>query len=107
MADATATAPNHTISTNSWLKVQHLPTFGGSAGLHIPVYEWSALEFVLRLPAVLMYAVGKGQYVLRQWGLDPETTEKVKKHWRQLGVKTMVVIPGTTVRERQAFWNQR
>ena len=94
--------PAAVIGTNSWIKVQHLPRFGGQAGIHVPVYTWESLPVVFRTVSNLLYAVNETDYVLHQWGLDCAQADKLEKAWRSLGVETITRLTGTTVLQRTA-----
>eukprot|EP00750_Incisomonas_marina_P001364 INCI1114.5.p1 GENE.INCI1114.5~~INCI1114.5.p1 ORF type:complete len:516 (-),score=79.21 INCI1114.5:26-1573(-) len=106
-AEACAETPAAVVGTNSWLKVQYLPRFGGRAGLHVPVYTWESLPVVCRTVSNLLYSLNQKECVLHHWGLDRSQVRQLTKAWVELGAQTMTVIPGKLVLERTSSPEQK
>ena len=87
------------VVSNSWVKVQYLPNFGGKAGIHMPVLGWSSLNLIHRTNFTLTYACTETEHIVMQWGLDDNECAMFTEEWSKLGVDSLK-IPGGLVQQR-------
>jgi hypothetical protein len=87
---------------NSWNRIQHVPTFDGSAGLHVPFFSWEMYFILQRAPAMFMYRASETEYIQVHLGLSDRQVDEYKALWAKYGAEVTNTIPGSVVLEHCA-----
>jgi len=87
---------------NSWVRVQHLPSFEGSAGLHVPFWPWSMFSVLTRSSFHWTYKVSETDYVQTHMGIECKEVERYKEMWDAWNVTVTHTLPGSEVLRRCA-----
>lgn len=90
---------DHGIDVNSWVKLQHKPSFGGDFWKQVRAIGFGGLPFLYRINYHVVYQPIKGEYVMFHFGLTHQQAKDMAEAWKEVGEDKLSIVPGAKLLE--------